>query len=445
MLVSQIASDLNYVFEELIGTYDPETDTGIPLYKEDLSNFIDVGRKIEATTEWGNNFDHYIGRLIDRIGKTIIVDKTYESTGPDLAVDAVEYGAIIQKVRVQDIDFEENPAWKLVPGESYDYFTFKPVELSQTFFSGKTTFNMEWSWVTKQLKGSITNFSELMAIYAAIQNRIRTKAKIATDGMKMRLVNGGNAENIAAGKNVINFTAEYIKNTGRYDVRSAVALTNKEYIRNMTVTLKKWKKFMEMPTKMFNLQGELNWTQRDLMMVGLVDIEAAVESYLESDTFHNDFVKMPGYSQIAAWQGITEGLDLDLRSSINVVTPETEKTIMYSGIVFTMFDKTGKVVWNEDPEETTAPFNPKGKFTNYYYSYDCNYMLDTAENCITFVISDYDIVTEEPADWGTGDYYTLNSETGEYDKITFTTEDDAVVPAFNSQVVYKYLFENVDD
>ena len=445
MLVSQISKDLNEIFKELIGTYNPETNEGIPLYEEDLSNFIDVGRKIEATTEWGDNFDHYIGKLIDRIGKTIIVDKSYESTGPDLAVDAVEYGAIIQKVRIKDIDFEDNPSWALIAGESYDYFDFKPVEMSQTFFSGKTTFNMEWSWAGKQLKEAVTNFSTLMAIYAAIENRIKTKAKIATDGMKMRLVNAGNAENLAAGKNVINFTEEFINNTGNTSVRSAVALTNQDYIRNMTVTLKKWKKFLEMPTKLFNLQGELNWTQKDLMMVGLIDIEAACEAYLEADAFHNDFVKMPQYTPIAAWQGITEGLSLDLRSSINVVTPESEQNIMYSGIVFTMFDKTGKVVWNEDPEQNTAPFNPKGKFINYYYSYDCNYMLDTAENCITFVISDYAIVHEEPADWGTGDYYTLNSSTGEYDKITFTTgTDDAVVPAFGDQVVYRYLFEDVE-
>lgn len=434
MKVSQIAEDLNYVFSEIIGNYNPETQEGIPLYKEDLSNFIDVGRKIEATTEWGNNFDHYIGKLIDRIGKTIIVDKTYESTGPDLAVDAVEYGAIIQKVRIQDIDFEENPSWSLVPGESYDYLTFKPVEMSQTFFSGKTTFNMEWSWVTKQLKGSITSFSQLMAIYAAIQNRIKTKAKIATDGMKMRLVNGGNAENIARGKNVVNFTEEYIKNTGDTTVKSAVGLSNQEYVRNIAVTLKKWKKFLEMPTKLFNLQGELNWTQDGLMMVGLVDIQAAVEAYLESDSFHNEFVKLPGYSEIAAWQGITEGLDMDLRSSINVKTPETEQDILYSGIVFTMFDKTGKVVWNEDPEENVAPFNPKGKFTNYYYSYDCNYMLDTAENCITFVMSDYAIVHEEPADWGTGKYYNLSSTTGDYVPVASGT-------AFkDAGVVYRYLF-----
>lgn len=435
MKVKQIAADLNEIFKELIGTYNPETQEGIPLYKEDLSNFIDVGRKIEETTEWGENFDKYIGKLIDRIGKTIVVDKHYESSGPDLAVDAVEYGAIIQKVRINDIEFENNEAWDLHPGQSYDYFTFKPVEMSQDFFSGKTTFNLEWSWASKQLKGSVTNFSTLMAIYAAIENRIKTKAKIATDGMKMRLINGGNAENIANGKNVVNFTAEFIRNTGITNVRSAVALSNRDYLRNMVVTLKKYAKFMGMPTKMFNLKGELNWTQKDLMMVSIIDVEAALEAYLESDTYHNEFVKFSGYSNVPAWQGITDGLDFDLRSSINVITPESKKEVAYSGIVFTMFDKSGKVVWNEEPEQDVAPRNPKGKFVNYFYSYDCNYMLDTAENCVTFVISDYDIVQTEPADWGTGTYYNLD-ENGEYVQVPSGTSFS------DAGVVYKYLFES---
>lgn len=435
MQVKQIAADLNEIFKELIGDYNPETQEGIPLYKEDLSNFIDVGRKIEATTEWGEHFDNYIGKLIDRIGKTIVVDKEYESSGPDLAVDAVEYGAIIQKVRIKDIDFENNDAWDLHAGQSYDYFTFKPVEMSQDFFSGKTTFNLEWSWATKQLKGSVTNLQTLMSIYAAIENRIKTKAKIATDGMKMRLVNGGNGENIALGRNVVNFTAEFIKNTGITNVKSAVALANRDYLRNMVVTLKKYAKFMGMPTKLFNLKDELNWTQKDLMMVSIIDVEAALEAYLESDTYHNEFVKFSGYSNVPAWQGITDGLDFELRSSINVTTPESGKDVAYSGIVFTMFDKTGKVVWNEEPEQDVAPRNPKGKFVNYFYSYDCNYMLDTAENCVTFVISDYDIVKEEPADWGTGKYYNLNAN-GEYVAVPSGTE------FVNAGVVYKYLFED---
>lgn len=420
MKVNQIAEDLNIIFKELVGTYNPETEEGIPLYNEDLSNFIDVGRKIVASEQFKEtDFDNYVGKLIDRIGKTIIVDKNYESTGPDLAVDSVEWGAIIQKVRIaDDIEFEENPAWSLVAGESYDYFTFKPVGMEATYFSGKTTFNLEWSWLRKQIMGSLTNLQDFLGIYAAIENRIKTKAKIATDGMKWRLVNGGNAENLAVGKNVINLLEEYQNATGDTSLTSEHALASKEFLRSAVVTLKKYRKFLKMATKMFNLQNELNWTQTGLEMVSIIDLESALETYLESDTYHNEFVSFDGYSSVAAWQGITEGLDFDLRSSINVVTPETKQHIMYSGIVFTMFDRNGKVVWNEDPEYEVAPYNPKGKFTNYFYSYDCNYMLDTAENCIVFVLSDYAIVHSEPADWGTGSYYNLDSESGEYVPVT---------------------------
>ena len=423
MKVKQIAEDLNYIFSEIVGTYNPETNEGIPLYEEDLSNFVDVGMKITSDTKFGEDgFDKYVGKLIDRIGRTIIVDKRYESSGPDLAVDNVEWGAIIQKVRIADIDFEENPAWNLIPGESYDYFTFKPVGMEATYFSGKTTFNMEWSWLRKQIMGSLTNLQDFMSLYAAIENRIRTKAKIATDGMKYRLINGGCAENIAAGKNVVNLLEEYQNATGDTTLTSDHALASREFLRSTVVTLKKYRKFFRMATKMFNLQNELNWTQDNLTMVSIIDLESALEAYLESDTYHNEFVKFDGYSSVAAWQGITDGLDFDLRSSINVVTPESKEHIMYSGIVFTMFDKSGKVVWNEDPEYDVAPYNPKGKFTNFYYSYDCNYMLDTAENCVVFVLSDYAIVHSEPADWGTGTYYNLDSDTGEYEEVPENTD-----------------------
>lgn len=423
MKVTQIAEDLNYIFSEIVGTYDDETGEGIPLYKEDLSNFVDVGMKITKDTTFNEHgFDHYVGKLIDRIGKTIIVDKSYESSAPDLEVDAVEWGAIIQKVRIKDIDFTENPAWELVAGESYDYFDFKPVDVEATYFSGKTTFNMEWSWLRKQIMGSLINLSDFMALYAAIENRIKTKRKIATDGMKYRLINAGCGENLAAGKGVINLLEEYQNATGDTTLTAAHALSSKEFLRNAVVTLKKYRKFMRMASKLFNLQDELNWTQNNLVMTSIIDFEAACEAYLEADTYHNEFVKFDGYSSVAAWQGIAEGLDFDLRSSINVVTPESETHIMYSGILFTMFDKSGKVVWNEDPQYDVAPYNPKGKFTNYYYSYDCNYMLDTAENCIVFVLSDYAIVHSEPADWGTGTYYNLDSETGEYATVPAETD-----------------------
>ena len=152
MKVTQMAATLNEVFKEIIGTFEPDENGNLPLYKEDLSNFVDMGRKIEATTEWGENYDHYVGKLIDRIGYTMIIDKELTDDGIKIESNRYEYGAFLQKIRIKDIDFTDNEVWKLQKGQSYEYFDFKPVDMEATYFSDKTTFGVEWSWVAKVLK-----------------------------------------------------------------------------------------------------------------------------------------------------------------------------------------------------------------------------------------------------------------------------------------------------
>ena len=125
MKVTQMADTLNIVFKEIIGTFTPEDpDAELPLYKEDLSNFVDMGRKIESSTEWGDNYDKYVGKLIDRIGYTLIVDKELTDDGIKIETDRYEYGAFLQKIRIKDIDFVDNEVWNLQAGQSYEYFDF---------------------------------------------------------------------------------------------------------------------------------------------------------------------------------------------------------------------------------------------------------------------------------------------------------------------------------
>lgn len=460
MLVTQVAKDLNYVFGDIIGektvTYtDPDPDSATygqevtetrpgNLFKEDLSNFTDVGRTISDSEGFRDNYDHYVGRLINRIGMTIIVNKSYDSQTIELEVNKFEYGALLQKIRVKDTEFQENPVWKLKKGESYDYFEYQPVEMSEVFWDQKLTFMTMWSWVAKTLKESVESLSKLLALYAAIENRIMTKMRITTDGVKQRAINELMAEQIMKGRQV-NLLQEYITATGDTSVDAAHFLTSKAALQHSTVVLKKYKKFIAQASKIFNIgltadatEGELNWTQGDALRMGCItDLDAALGTYLESEVYHNEFVKFSGYKEIAAWQGFDSSLDMSVRSSINVIPasegrdtrtsdddPDTRFNLMYPGIVFVMFDRSAAVVYNEDPELDVAPYNPKGKFLNYYWSWDCSLFVDLAENCVVFVISDYNPVTEEPADWGSGDYYLIDDTTGEYTQIVWTDYDD---------------------
>ena len=68
MKVKQVATLLNTVYNEIIGES--------ALVKEDLSNIVDVGREIISSTQWGDNFDKFVGKLIDQVGRVIFVDRT---------------------------------------------------------------------------------------------------------------------------------------------------------------------------------------------------------------------------------------------------------------------------------------------------------------------------------------------------------------------------------
>jgi hypothetical protein len=174
-LAKQMSGDLNEVFKEIIGDRtDPttgETITG-ELLKEDLSNYATIGKRIEDSDEWKNHYDHYVGKLIDRIGRTEIVNKAYTAGGLGLVRNRFEYGALLQKIRVGEVDFKPNPAWELKAGESYPYFDFNPVDMSEKFYDQKETFLCEWSWVHKQLKSAVSSADTITRLYAAIKNKI---------------------------------------------------------------------------------------------------------------------------------------------------------------------------------------------------------------------------------------------------------------------------------
>lgn len=424
--INQVASTLNDVFDEILGTYQNEDGTPV-LFKEDLSNFIDAGKKITESTEWSEHFDKYVGKLIDRIGKTVIVDKALGTEKYSLMRDKYEFGALLQKIRIGDApDFKENVAWKLEKGEYYNYTQFNPVEFEATYWSDKLTYAVEWSWAAKLLKTAMESADAIVRLYTAIENRIMKKAEILNTALESRLVNNMNACNFARGR-VVNFIEEYVKATGDASIRSATAMSKVDFLRQCIITLKLKRALLEKPTKKYNNAKELNWTpSADLRMIALVDFDAALSTSLYSNTFNEEYVKFSGYKTTAFWQGLTDADDGDsfnVRSTISVETTEDDQ-VTTSGIVFTMFDYAGLAMYNEDPDLNTAPFNPKGKFYNYFYSYDASPYYDNAENSITFIISDYSPLQSQPADWGTGTYYTYDPDTETYSEASKSAQFD---------------------
>ena len=272
MKVNQIALILNDIFKEVSGVYvdvpNPDFNPDSPVgpdnpetvkqggFNEDLSNIVDIGRTITSSTEWSNNFDNYVGRIIDKIGRTIFVDRPYEGDDLGLEREAWTYGSVMEKVRVEVGDFVENDSWKLARGRylgngkvtpgTYpddpteddlrssdgfpyfgDLFAFdEPAEVQAKYFDLKTTFRAKIILPRNQMESAFRSAFAMQRFFGTIENRIRTKMEVARESLAYRVENNFIAAKLSVNNGVVNLLAEYKTATGDNTITAATSLEN---------------------------------------------------------------------------------------------------------------------------------------------------------------------------------------------------------------------------
>ena len=410
MIVSQIAGALNdTIMKEITGAGVIEEGTTAPIVQEDLSNIVEVGKTVlDFTSGSKANFNSFIETLIDRIGRVKYVDRTYAGTAPNILHDSWEYGSIMQKVRAEVPEFQENTSWKL--GDIYadanandktpgivDYKELDPYILSLPnaqvkFYNSKITYEAPITITEMQLKSAFTSASEMSRFVAMIENRISLKMTLSTDALIMRTINNLIALKINAGNNVINLLSAY-NDVVDDDLTAEEALRNTEFLRYASKTMALMKDYLKTAGSNYNESNYITFTPADrLKFVVLSEFAKDMETYLYADTYHNEFVQMDGYSTVPFWQaqGTTMN-DFTTRSTINVKATDgtNEVEVNQAGVVGIMFDVEAAAVCNENYRVTSA-YNPRGEYTNYFYKWDAQYMNDVQENAIVFVVAEED-------------------------------------------------------
>ena len=392
----QIASVLNSAIQkEITGEVD--------LIKEDLSNIVDVGKVITSSLDvaGANAVNSFVQTIIDRVGRVKYVDRTYRSQAPNIVKDSFEYGSILMKVRAEVPDFQENTTWKLGDLDGYgiadagelDPFVISAPKAEQMVFNKRITFEAPITIGEVQLKQAFTSASEMGRFIAMIENRIQLKMTLATDALIMRTINNLIGLKIGSSStNVINLLSLYNTAVGVGNTLTAEqALRNTEFLRFATKTIALYKDYLKGASVNYNEGDYLTFTPEDrLKFVVLSEFAKDMETYLYADTYHNEFVKMAGYSTVPYWQSQGDGVDdYAIRSALDITATDGVSTydVVQSGIIGVMFDEEAAAVVNEN-YRTTAQYNARGEYTNYFYKWDAGYMNDTYENCIVFLVAD---------------------------------------------------------
>lgn len=386
MKVSQIATILNTIInQEQIGES--------VVVSEDLTNIVDVGQEIlNFTGESKENYDTVTKSLIDLVGKQMFVNRKYTSQAPNIVKDNWEYGSVLEKVRCELPDAQDNATWELgdyLSADTYpDPFELSLPELDAKFFNKKVAFEVPITITERQFKESMKDASALSKLISMIENRVQMKMTLSTDGLVMRTINNLIAEKIHSNNNVVNLLALYKQETGNSTITANTAKNDPDFLRFMATTILLYHKYIQEASMLYNDGGYVTFTPADrIKFVMLAEYSKRLETHLYSSTYHDEFVKIEGFEEVGYWQGTgTDGTERD-KISVTVKDNEGTTSIEKTGIVAVLFDEWAAMVCNEN-FRVTSQYNGRGEYTNYFYKWDGHYLNDTNENCIVFIVDD---------------------------------------------------------
>lgn len=387
MKVTQVYEILNTITTEMLG------DSVV--VQEDLSNVVEVGRAFENLE---NGLDNYVRRLQDHIGKVVFVDRVYGGRAPKVLMDGWEFGSILEKLRAKLPAATENESWMLEDGASYDPNIFTAPEVSAKFFNKRVTFEIPISITEKQIKSSFSNATQLNAFYSMIQTAIENSMTIKLDSLIMRTINAAIAETIyseypsgsstyddASGVRAVNLLYLYNHSVpeAQQIATAAAAVKNPDFIRFAAYQMALYSDRLEVMNTLFNIGETEKFTPKDRQhFVLLSEFKRAADVYLQSDTFHDEFTRLPEAEAVTYWQGPGTGYEFGSTSKIYVTTPSGH-TVEATGILGCIFDRDTLGVANLDRRVTTN-YNPKGEFWNQWHKYDAGHFLDTDETFVVF-------------------------------------------------------------
>ena len=379
-----------------------ESDAKGELRDDLYSGTLDLQGIVDAGKQWDNSQkEQWVKTLSAAYVKTYYTDASYEDKTNDVFFeDEARFGAITRIIGMEMPDVIENRSWINVTSGTTTIGSntiYLPI-VNEQLYASTDSWGVPVCFTGNQLDSAFDNVQGLLEFDAYVslvaQNAIKyhkaTMNGINRNNYMAEKLNLGNS----SGKiNVVNLVEEYQKDHGNSSMTVAQFFSSTDAMRYSVKTFKKYKSLLLDMSTLFttdqNSKGKFVPYDRFVFQI-LADFEGRLESEVYSGTYHKEFVELPLYRDVTAWQGLiglTENADFTSMSTINVVTADGN-TVNESGIIALMVDKwaimhtmvQNRVGYQKDDIKNITMFD---------YQFTDRYINNLTLPGIVFVVADY--------------------------------------------------------
>lgn len=364
----------------------------------DNSGLVALGNTVLGSNDTKNNF---INALTDRIGRTIVSFRAYHSHFPDFERDSIEWGNILQKLKIGMPNAEEDQSYNLADGTSVDMYKINKAKVNQLLFSTETPWQTHITVHLDELEKAFVDYSSMGAFISGMFGEVQNRIELAMENLSIDCVNNYMAEMIKRKaqrpSRVINLVTDYNTAMGLATadaLKPQDALNTPAFLEYVVRRINTISSTMEyMTSGMFNDTAFAGGdTQNDIYsrhtpkseqrMMLYIDLVNSLKTNVNSKAFNMKEVAIDlPFKTVPFWQSI------NTPDGINVKPASGGTAIVQSSVMGILFDREAMGTFKKKYSSLTSPINAAGKYYNVFYHMIEMYYNDLTENAVVFLLA----------------------------------------------------------
>lgn len=369
--------------------------------KNDISVIDNAGLIALGNTVLGNDAtkNNFINALTDRIGRTIVSFRAYHSHFPDFERDSIEWGNILQKLKIAMPDAEEDQSYNLLDGTSVDQYKINKAKVNQLLFTTESPWQTHITVHLEEMEKAFVDSTSMGAFISGMFGEVQNRIELAMEELSMNCVNNYVAEIIKEKtkkpSRIINLVTEYKDKTGvDHTTKPLNALDDEEFLKYFVRRVNSLSSVFEyMTSNIYNDTAIYNGavtsgaysrhtpkSQQRMML--FIDLVNALKTNINSKAFNMEQVAIDiPFNTVPFWQS------LQSPSSINV-TPASGGTAVEESLVMgILYDREAMGTFKKKYKSLTSPVNAAGQYYNVFYHMITMYYNDLTENAVIFLLA----------------------------------------------------------